>query len=190
MSITTIDTNELRRMQDKEGLILQGCGGDPQDWLDGINELLMEEKILLNGSKFKDCSVFKNGDTTCILYPFENVELNMGKLAVWRIASHDTFGGTWLSDYVPNKLGGFVNEQKQKPDCALIGENGNIFNLMGIAAKTLRENNLYEQSEEMIQRITEDAHSYGEALNIIGEYVNITSADEMNEDEGMKMSYE
>lgn len=181
MSITTIDTNELRRMQEKEGLILQGCGGEPQDWLDGINELLTEENILLNGSKFKDCSVFKNGDVTCILYPFENVELNMGKLAVWRIASHDTFGGTWLSDYVPNKLGGFVTEQKQKPDCALIGENGNIFNLMGIAAKTLRENNLYEQSEEMIQRITEDAHSYGEALNIIGEYVNITSADEMSE---------
>lgn len=76
MSITTIDTNELCRMQDKEGLILQGCGGEPQEWLDGINELLTEEKILLNGSKFKDCLVFKNGDVTCILYPFENVKLN------------------------------------------------------------------------------------------------------------------
>lgn len=107
MSIKTITTDDLRRLKDKEGLILQGCGGNPQEWLDGINELLTEEKILLNGSEFKDCSVFKNDDITCILYPFENVELNMGKLAVWRIASYETFGGTWLSDYVPNRLGGF-----------------------------------------------------------------------------------
>lgn len=110
MSIKTITTDDLRRLKDKEGLILQGCGGNPQEWLDGINELLTEEKILLNGSEFQDCSVFKNDDITCILYPFENVELNMGKLAVWRIASYETFGGTWLSDYVPNRLGGFEGE--------------------------------------------------------------------------------
>ena len=49
------------------------------------------------------------------------------------------FGGTWLSDYVPNRLGGFIQEQTpQKPDCQLIGEDGNIFNLIGIAARTLR----------------------------------------------------
>lgn len=110
MNIKTITTDDLRRLKDKEGLILQGCGGNPQEWLDGINELLTEEKILLNGSEFQDCSVFKNDDITCILYPFENVELNMGKLAVWRIASYETFGGTWLSDYVPNRLGGFEGE--------------------------------------------------------------------------------
>ena len=55
----------------------------------------------------------------------------MGKLAVWRLATHSTFGGTWLSDYVPNRLGGFVQIQEQKepdcvkPDCPLIGTDGN-----------------------------------------------------------------
>lgn len=33
-------------MNGKEGLVLQGCGGDPQEWLDGINGLLTDEGIL------------------------------------------------------------------------------------------------------------------------------------------------
>ena len=84
MSIKTITTDDLRRMKGQEGLILQGCGGDPQEWLDGINDLLTKEGILLNGSKFENCSVFKYDDLTCILYPFEGAELNIGKFAVWR----------------------------------------------------------------------------------------------------------
>ncbi len=43
MSIKTVTTDDLRRMNGKEGLVLQGCGGDPQEWLDGINELLTDE---------------------------------------------------------------------------------------------------------------------------------------------------
>ena len=38
MSISTVTTDDLRRMNGKEGLVLQGCGGDPQEWLDGINK--------------------------------------------------------------------------------------------------------------------------------------------------------
>ena len=44
-----ITTDELRRMDDSEGLILQGCGGDPQEWVDGINELLTDAGILRGG---------------------------------------------------------------------------------------------------------------------------------------------
>lgn len=39
-----------------------------------------------------------------------------------------------------------------KSDCPLIGENGNIFNLVGIAARTLKRNGLYEQASEMSER--------------------------------------
>lgn len=46
-----ITTNELRRMTNQEGLILQGCGGDMQEWVDGINELLTQEGILLEGTE-------------------------------------------------------------------------------------------------------------------------------------------
>ena len=43
-------TEDLRRMTDEDGLILQGCGGDLQEWVDGINDLLTQEGILLNGT--------------------------------------------------------------------------------------------------------------------------------------------
>ena len=191
MSIRTITTDDLRKMNGSEGLILQGCGGDPQEWLDGINEMLTEQNILLDGSKFENCSSFEHEGLTCLLFPFEkNVKLDIGRLAMWRLQTHETFGGKWLSDYVPNRLGGFLSEQtgKQKPDCPLIGQDGNIFNLMGIASRTLRRNGLSEQASEMCSRITETAGNYSEALCIIGEYVNITSEDESEDmDEGMDM---
>ena len=73
-----------------------------------------------------------------------------------------------------------------------VGEDGNIFNLMGIAARTLRQHGLAEQSKEMTKRITDTAQSYDEALGIIGEYVNITSVDDCNKDmdAGMEMHYD
>ena len=39
MRIRTISTGQLCCMGDQECLILQGCGGDPQEWVDGINEI-------------------------------------------------------------------------------------------------------------------------------------------------------
>lgn len=107
MEIKNITADDLRCMNGKEGLILQGCGGEVQEWVDGINNMLTESGILLNNTKFESVSVFQNDGVTCILYPFENVHLNVGKLAMWRLQSYTAFVGTWLSDYVDNKLGGF-----------------------------------------------------------------------------------
>lgn len=67
----------------------------------------------------------------------------------------------------------------EKPKCALIGEDGNIFNLMGIASRTLKRNDMRELAEEMCNRITSEAKNYDEALCIIDEYVEITSREEM-----------
>lgn len=178
MSITTITTEDLRRMDDKEGLILLGCGGDLQEWLDGINEMLADAGILQNGSRFENIRSFQYEGLTCLLYPFEGVNLNIGKLAMWRLQTHANLGGTWLSDFVPNRLGGFLGEpamEPEKPDCALIGQDGNVFNLVGIAARTLREHGLKAQAKEMTDRVFASG-SYGEALCIIGEYVNITDS--------------
>ena len=115
---------------------------------------------------------------------------------MWKLLTHQNFGGYWLSDYVPNRLGGFINEQSQereKPNCPLIGADGNIFNLMGIAARTLKDNGMKAEAAEMRQRVI-DSGSYDNALCIIGEYVNITSVDEdesedfeEDEDQGMTM---
>lgn len=182
MAIKNITTNDLRKMNDKEGIILQGCGGDPQGWIDGVNEMFKEGGILLDDTKFTDAYVFDNDNLTCMLFPFNNnVHLNTSKLSMWRLQMYPIFAGTWLSDYVPNRLGGFIAEeepqQKEKPDCKLIGEDGNIFNLMGIASRTLKQNGLKDEAKEMCSRVTSSG-SYYEALSIIGEYVNITGDDE------------
>lgn len=59
-----------------------------------------------------------------------------------------------------------------KPVCKLIGEDGNIFNLMGIASRVLKEVGKKEEAKEMIDRIL-NSKSYIEALAIISEYVEI-----------------
>ena len=164
-------TEDLRRVTDEEGLILQGCGGDLQEWVDGINELLTQEGILLNGSKFENAATFQHDGLTNLMFSFEGVQLNVGKLALWRIQTHSQFGGTWLSDYVPNRLGGFIQEQKLvKPKMELLGQDGNIFSIMGTASQLLQMAGMHDQNKEMIDRVT-SCRDYDQALHIISEYV-------------------
>ena len=187
VNMKKITTEELKNMSHQEGLILQGCGGDLQEWIDGINGILREQGILLDGKPLDDVAVFQYEGLTNLLFAFGKHKLDIGKLAIWRIQTREQFGGTWLSDYVENKLGGFSKRQQAKPDCPLIGEDGNIFNLMGIASRTLKENGMYEQAEKMRQRITGgECLSYEEALMVIADYVNITSSEP---EEGMKMEF-
>ena len=89
MNIKKITAEDLCSMEGREGLVLQGCGGEPKEWVDGINQMLTEEGILLEGSKFEKVSVFEHDGLVCILYPFEDVKLAMGKLAVWRLQTHE-----------------------------------------------------------------------------------------------------
>ena len=167
-------------MNDSEGLILQGCGGDPEEWVTGLNEMLTEEGILLDGDTFKDVSTFEYGDMTNLLFSMDDVKLDIGKLAMWRLQTHSVFGGTWLSDFVPNRLGGFINEPQQqdklKPDAPLIGADGNVFNLMGIASRALKRSGMRDEATEMCECITSSG-SYDKTLAIIGEYVNITAVE-------------
>jgi hypothetical protein len=184
--IKHITPDDLRRMNNREGLILQGCGGDPQEWLDGVNGLLTDAGILLDGDTFKDVSVFEHGGVTNLLFDMDNVKLDVGKLAMWRLQSHSQFGGTWLSDYVPNRLGDFVSESQEKelPDCPIIGADGNIFSIMGIAARTLKDHGLRDEAKEMRERVTASG-GYDAALGVIMEYVNPVSVDDETENQGM-----
>ena len=73
MSIRQITKEQLRRMGDREGLVLQGCGGDPQEWLDGINEILTNEGILKKGAGFEEAYTFQHDGLTCLLFPFKEI---------------------------------------------------------------------------------------------------------------------
>ena len=67
-----------------------------------------------------------------------------------------------------------MNNKQEKPECKLIGENGNIFNLLAITCKTLRNHGLDDEAEELTSRIWGgDANSYYQALQIIQEYVDV-----------------
>ena len=48
-----------------------------------------------------------------------------------------------------------------KPECPLLGKDGNIFDLMGIASRALKETDLGEKAREMCSRIMESG-SYDE----------------------------
>lgn len=186
MSIQKLeDALELRIMHGKEGLVFQGCGGDLQEWVDGVNNLLTEAGILKSGAHFENVTEFQMSDHTCLLFPFEDVgeDLNVGKLAVWRLRTYDTFGAMWLSDFVENKLGSYISEQEQKKtECPIIGADGNIFNIMGLAAKTLKRAGMSDAAKEMQSRVTSSG-SYDEALAIISEYVKPVDAAECEPDD-------
>lgn len=59
-----------------------------------------------------------------------------------------------------------------KPRCKLIGQDGNIFNLIGIASRSLRHAGLADKAKEMAEKVTH-CGSYTEALSIIMDYVEV-----------------
>lgn len=171
--IQQITTDDLRRMDGREGMILQGCGGDLQEWVDGINGLLTEAGILLDSSRFESVFVFQHQELTNLLFPFDGVKLDVGKLAMWRLQTYGQFVGTWLSDYVPNQLGGYHLEdpKQRKPSMRLEDQDGNIFSILGRASHLLKEAGQKDRANEMFRRVT-GSDSYAEALHIISEYVD------------------
>lgn len=75
----------------------------------------------------------------------------------------------------------------ERPEAKIIGEDGNIFNVMGIASRALKNAGFKEESKEMIDRVT-NSGSYEEALGIITEYIEPVGSDwEIEEDYSMGM---
>lgn len=58
----------------------------------------------------------------------------------------------------------------EKPKINLLGEDGNIFSVMGRAGRALRQAGMADEAKEMFDRVT-NCGDYYEALNIISEYV-------------------
>jgi len=64
------------------------------------------------------------------------------------------------------------NKEFIKPAVKLIGEDGNIFNLVGMASRALKKAGYYDQAKDMQTRVFASG-SYDEALVIIGDFVEI-----------------
>ena len=67
--------------------------------------------------------------------------------------------------------------EREKPKCKLVGSDGNIFVLLGIASSALKKNGQREDAENMRERVYA-SQSYYEALGIITEYVEDESMSE------------
>jgi len=68
-----------------------------------------------------------------------------------------------------------MSSARRKPSCPIIGADGNVFNIMGIASRTLKENGMVEAANEMCSRVMESG-SYANALAIIADYVEPVEA--------------
>jgi len=59
----------------------------------------------------------------------------------------------------------------EKPKIELVGQDGNVFAVMGRASRALKQAGMADEAKEMFDRVT-SCGSYYEALNIISEYVD------------------
>ena len=60
----------------------------------------------------------------------------------------------------------------RKPVVQLVGQDGNVFNLVGICSRALKKAGRLEEARLMQQRVFQ-AGSYEEALGILSEFVDI-----------------
>ena len=79
---------------------------------------------------------------------------------------------------------GKENNEKhdKKPLCNMKNERGYMFEMIGKAAQTLKQNNMYDASREMVERTT-SSYDYDEAFNIIKEYIEPIERAKIQEDE-------
>jgi hypothetical protein len=145
-----------------------------------LNKTISKDRVAVKSGYYFE--IFSRDEIPATLEKYnKKVELNN--------VIYDLYHGTSLEDeklidnMFGDRMGYSIDEHTMsKPKCALIGEDGNIFNLMGIASRTLKNNGMREEATEMCNRITSDAKSYDEALMIIDEYVEITSREEIEEE--------
>ena len=61
---------------------------------------------------------------------------------------------------------------KNKPVCKLVGNDGNVFNLVGIVIQALKRAGMKDKADEFWERVR-GCGSYDEALQLIMEYVEV-----------------
>lgn len=75
------------------------------------------------------------------------------------------------------------------PRCPLLGADGNIFNVFGLASKTLSNNGMGDKVEEMLERAKAPGNDYYAALGVVMEYVEPVSIDEPHDMYGSTPDY-
>lgn len=99
-----LSLEEIKKLRNDnyECLVLQGCGGDLTDWVIGFTDLLKDEGIVNDSFSFNKIYFFENHDLTNLVFTLDDKDINMSKLAMFRLKIRDVFGAMWLSDYIDN----------------------------------------------------------------------------------------
>lgn len=75
-----------------------------------------------------------------------------------------------------------MNKDFEKVDAKIIGANGNVYNLLAICQRALKDNGYNDEANELYKKVT-NSESYDMALSIMQEYVNpISVEDEISND--------
>lgn len=61
--------------------------------------------------------------------------------------------------------------EKKKPEVKLVGQDGNVFSIIGRCRRALIKAGQHDEAKEMVDRATK-AVSYSAALGIVQEYVD------------------
>lgn len=104
IDIKEISCSEIKELQKQnyEFLILQGCGGNLNEWVQGFTDMLKEEGIVSDSFSFDEVYSFQNENLTNMAFALNSKDLNMEKLAIFRLKIRDNLGAMWLSDYIDN----------------------------------------------------------------------------------------
>jgi hypothetical protein len=104
MEIKKIIFGELfgEELKNEEGLVCLGTGGNQQEWIKGVTNLLKREGIAENDFEFKSAYALtttgKRHDLV-LVFPDGVKGLDMSRLPIWRIGFGEC---SWLSDYKDN----------------------------------------------------------------------------------------
>lgn len=71
--------------------------------------MLKEDGIVGDSFSFDEVYSFDNNNLTNMLFALNSKEINIGKLAIFRLKIRDTIGAMWLSDYIDN---GYIKDVK------------------------------------------------------------------------------
>ena len=112
---------------------------------------------------------------------------DISKFAVKRLA----FGIRWIEDVLssvnyhseiyPERVKEYrtwntepeeKEESEEKPSCKLIGEDGNVFNIIRIISRTLKKASQKDKADEF-ERKAFSSKSYDEVLRLANDYVNV-----------------
>ena len=97
----------MRAIKDSgsDGLVFPGAGGSLEEWHTGIVDLLKSEGLIQGADDFDQpfYGVTTGGRIDFVLPFAKSNKINMGGLAMWRIAMNKTeLMPKWLSDFVDN----------------------------------------------------------------------------------------